>query len=61
MGRAKSYWELKEEELLAKENAYLNDYNWFEQLIDNHYTFVLFFVISLMFGFVIGFLIGMML
>ncbi len=58
MGREKPYWEIKEEELLAKENAYLEQYNMVEKLFDNDLYFVLIFAILLMLGFNIGFLIG---
>lgn len=59
--RQKSYWELKEEELLKKEYAYLENYNWFEKIIDNHLYFIIFIVVAMSLGFDIGFLIGMML
>jgi len=59
--RQKKPWEIAEEELLKKEYAYLEKYNWFEKLIDNHLYFVIFVVVSMALGFDLGLLIGMML
>ncbi len=59
--RQKKPWEVSEEELLARENAYLEKLNWFERLIDNNYVypFVLLFVGVLAFD--VGLLIGVLL
>ena len=59
--RIKHPWQLKEEELLRMENAYLERYTPFEKLIDNHWTFVLLFVLILMIGFCVGLGIGFLL
>jgi hypothetical protein len=57
----KPQWMLDEEALLAKENAYLNDYNWFEKLVDNHWSYMFSLVISYPFWILVGFLIGKLL
>ena len=54
-------WEIQEAELLKKENAYLEKYNWFEKIMDNHLYFCIFWVVVCMLGFDLGFLIGRML
>jgi hypothetical protein len=59
--RVKKPWEIAEEELLAKENAYLEQYNWFQKLVDNHYTFPFVLLIVCVVGFDIGLLIGVLL
>jgi hypothetical protein len=51
-------WEIQEAELLARENAYLERYNWFEKIIDNHLFYLLFLAIVCMISFNIGLLIG---
>ena len=53
-------WEIQEAELLKKENAYLEKYNWFEKIMDNHLYFCIFWVVVCMLGFDLGFLIGSM-
>lgn len=59
--RQKQPWEIQEEELLKKEYAYLEKYNWFEKMIDNHLYYCIFMVIVMMLGFDLGFLIGRLL
>jgi hypothetical protein len=48
-------WELKEAELLAKENAWANSLSPFMKIIDNH----LWFCVLLFFMFPLAFLIGL--
>ena len=54
-------WEVQEAELLKKENAYLEQYNWFEKIIDNHLYYCIFLVFSCIIACNIGLLIGFML
>jgi hypothetical protein len=55
------YWEQQEQELLRKENAWLDELSPFMKLVDNNITFgVLFLTINLL-GFGIGLAIGVML
>lgn len=54
-------WEVQEAELLKKENAYLEQYNWFEKIIDNHLYYCIFLVLSCIIACNIGLLIGFML
>ena len=51
-------WQRKEAELLKKENAYLERYNWFEKIIDNHLYFCIFLVLVWVVAWNIGLLIG---
>jgi hypothetical protein len=59
--RQKQPWEIQEEELLKKEHAYLEKYNWFEKMIDNHLQFCIFTLVAMALGFDLGFLIGRLL
>ena len=54
-------WQRKEAELLKKENAYLERYNWFEKIIDNHLYYCIFLVLVWVVAWNIGLLIGFML
>jgi hypothetical protein len=58
MARQKQPWEIKEEELLALENAYLQKYNWFELLMDDHLYYVLVMTFTTPLWFLIGLAIG---
>lgn len=54
-------WELQEAELLKKENAYLEKYNWFQKVFDNDLYFPIVLLVMCALGFNIGFLIGLVL
>jgi hypothetical protein len=59
--RQKKPWEIKEEELLARENAYLENFNWFEKIIDSHWYYPVCLLIVSLVAFNLGLLIGFML
>jgi hypothetical protein len=59
--KIKHRWQLKEEELLKMENAYLENLSPFEKLVDNHWTFLLYLVMLMATGFGIGLGIGFLL
>ena len=52
-------WEIQEAELLKKEYAYIEKFNWFEKIMDNHLYFCIFWLVVCCLGFNIGFLIGL--
>jgi len=54
-------WEIKEAELLAKETAYLKNYNWLEKIADNELYYMIALVLLMTLGFDFGVLIGLML
>jgi hypothetical protein len=59
--RQKKPWEIREEELLEMENAYLEKLTPFQKLVDNHWTFVLSFSLTLIISFGTGLGIGFVL
>jgi hypothetical protein len=54
-------WSMPERELLAMEEAYLKQLSPFERLIDNHWSFLLSFIVITPICFGIGFLLGLLL
>jgi hypothetical protein len=54
-------WEIKEAELLAKETAYLKEFNTFERIVDNHVYYCIALLISMPFALCIGLGIGFLL
>lgn len=51
-------WEIKEAELLKRENAYLENLNWFEKIVHNHLYYCIFLVAVWLVSWSVGLIIG---
>jgi len=56
--RQKKSWEISEEELLKREQAYLKEFTLFERLVDNHVYYIMIMILSTPLWFMIGLAIG---